>query len=376
MTEKMSFYKVFKEIHNKYPNWGYYHRIKDLDFDDIVDNPVDFIRMYLSLGDKLPTNLQDEFNNLVTPYRAKHMVTMYFTGIYIYKNYKHLKGFIDNYLEKVRIRILAESEIPIEKWNPATFEYYWFLICFFHDFALEASEKHNALDRLGVTELDFQSINIAIPYDSEVIPTVLYENCMNYYSYRYKGAREYYDHGILGGVFYYQNRKNQYEERISSTKKSIHRFSNKEILDSDKNLIWSEFLLKYIHSDIAWIIAAHNMWFCKKNSDRSEEYIKFNLGDLIIEKPIYLSEEYPLFFLLLFVDTLDVFKYLSSKVRELTYSEYLHKVDIRNENRVIKINFLDDFSKYAEEFYTKMKSEEYWLPIHISKNKNIIELAI
>ena len=81
---------------------------------------------------------------------------------------------------------------------------------------------------------------------------------INYYESRLNGTNEKIDHGFLGGAYYFYDRKKQLKDRLSKTY-GIERFSSKEIIDNNTQLVWSKHLLDYIHNDVAWIIATHNI---------------------------------------------------------------------------------------------------------------------
>ena len=364
----MNLYDVYKRIYDNSELWDYYNGGRDFSFDDILCNPKKFIKGNLDLGEKLPSEAGNNFDKFITLFRAKHTISMYFTGIYIYNNCENIKLYIDTYLNEVRIEMLAKSKIPTEKWNPASFEYYWLLICFFHDFACEASKfKDYGFYKL-FNQGSVKGVQIAVnrqldklPQNINTIPNVLQKNCSSYSYFRQDGKDEKIDHGIMGGTYYYYDRKKQLEKQLGRT--DVTKYAQDEVYDSEKNLVWSRYLLDFIHADVSWIIAAHNMWFKKIDDTNKSKYEDEGLKDLIINNPVYQVKDYPLFFLLSFVDAFDIFKFLANDDEDFDLIDGFKNIQYESDENSLTIKLRGLFKKKTFEYLKKICEEEYRLPI-------------
>lgn len=254
--------------------------------------------------------------------RIYHTISIFFWGLVLYYNISVLKKRSDQYIEKIDKRIITVTKIPRDKLDSTNFIYYWFLICFFHDLAYfieEDNEKNikffgvegNTKIKDKVLEVLNQNL-LKDRKDTTIVPKLLIDNCGKYLKYRYEFKHtEKLDHGILGETYFYYSIEeklhhlNDLYEKNYKNDKNIEYFSGLECRDKSKNLLWSKYILNEIQYDISMLICSHNIYF-GKNGESNVKYEEYNIKDLVIDKPIYNYSDYPLYFLMVLVDTIDV----------------------------------------------------------------------
>ena len=148
--------------------------------------------------------------------------------------------------------------------------------------------------------------NYLPPNDHNTIPKKLKNNCINYYKasiedgdkFRDKNCR---DHGISGGIVYYNLLKNNYI-RIKNNKNSDY------FIENDR--LWSKTVLETYIAAGSWAIICHNMWIINKN-DTNKQKVKIyesEIPDLISDKPLIKVSKHPFLFLLTLADSLEPIK--------------------------------------------------------------------
>jgi hypothetical protein len=265
-----------------------------------------FIESLLSNGEKLTDLAREQFNKLIDGYRLEHTVSLYFLGIVIYENVSCIRNSIDNYVKTIDRKLnrlsLSNRQGRAKYEYDTPFSYYWFLICFYHDYgySFEERNKSEALDDL-LSELEGE-LNFILPraFSRIGVPKVVANNIGKYFTYRYKVHNKL-DHGIVAGLLFWKERKKDYYERRK-------KYNKDEFKDNQR--LWSKGILQHIHLTVAWTIAAHNVWFISDESLHYNEYHEYGLDDLIIKKPKLNLENHPFLFLLSIVDTIDPVKLL------------------------------------------------------------------
>lgn len=370
-------YNEFQNMHDNLMLSSYYKKLNYQSFETILTNPKNYIKDFLRQGDKLPSELTNYFDSLITSDRSQHTFSIYFLGLYIYYKCNDFKASVDEYLSEINKTILAKSKIPEDRWDPASFGYYWFLVCFFHDLALKSSQNelnymttYFDLDNLESIQKKIKCIITELPA-SDAVPETLMRLSTHYYEYRLNGSSELIDHGFMGGAYHFYDRKKQLKSKLSHCH-NAERFSSDELIDNNTNLIWSKYLLDYIHRDVAWIIATHNIWFKKLGIDSFDDY-PLELKELFISSPIYTSKSHPLFFLLSLVDMMDFYKFFKDK-ESYTLEHILKNITIEASDSSLSFSFKSSLEKLTDSYYQKLLDETYRLPYDVLKKDNIITI--
>lgn len=354
-----SLMKHFEELLKDKKIWQYYDdmNISD-DIGSIFDDPKDFIKEYLDIGDKLTLELKDIMIELsqVNPGRLKHTVAIYFLGILLYSKCISIRKHIDLYIKK--------KEEEVHSTN-ISFNYYWFLICFIHDIGYSFKHQNpvasfEIFGTTGSASIEKEVVRILEKMEGcDIIPRGVVSSWNNYLNYRKSDENngERIDHGILAGAYFYYALKELYLQ------KKVNNENKEEFIDN--NLFWSVKMLKNVHMPIAWIIVAHNMWYCNKNCATKKDIKKYEdagLNDLIIDKPIVNLKKYPLYFLLCLVDSIDPVKFLNNK-GENDIESILSNTELEINNNEVKLNFLGDFEKYNPCCQQNLASLSSWMDL-------------
>ena len=276
----MKLIEEIRAVHDDKEMWAYYKSISDIDLEDIIKDPQHFIIQYLHLGEKVPSELMTDFYFVLDKYRMYHTISLFYFGIIIYKNCGDLRRSIDAYLSNVNKKILKKSKINDILWNPSGFSYYWFLICFFHDFSYQIVRNFNIIGENNLLLFNTDDKNEikekisrllgTTPFNRGAVPPILRKLCPIYHRYRLGGKEEEIDHGVFAGTYFYYDREKQLKTVLSKDK-DIKKYSEVEIIELDKNLIWSTYILENIHADVSWIVACHNIWFQKKSKNDKQD---------------------------------------------------------------------------------------------------------
>lgn len=366
-------YLKFEEIFWKKSLWYYYQNTLMDDFrnlDSVFQDPKEFIRLYLEISKKeLPDNLKDYLNNKENIRRMSHTVSTFFLGLLLYEEMGSIKCYLNHYLNKLE-RMIYESDTE-QEYIELPFSYYWFLMCFYHDFGYFIVKKNDGgIDIFG--ETNWRDIKIEgkelldelLPLGVD-IPTFIVESCKEYLDYsserfRDKESDEHLDHGTISGLIYYTERKKRNQElfnqpdNIGKTSCITH--------DGRVPLHWSKFLYEIVHSSISWNIISHNFWF--KKSTNGEIY-KNRLNSLITDVPLVKIKDYPMYFFMTLIDTIDPVKILTKDddpdIEDKTL-EILKNVGFMKDSSTLFQ--LDLTSKYSfDNYYQGMRGNDYWLGI-------------
>ncbi|MBM0660302.1 hypothetical protein [Capnocytophaga genosp. AHN8471] len=290
---KISFYNIIEDTFQKNREWKYYSE-KVFDYDNPIkseENSKKFIKEFIELSEKQGNSLQEtsflqkQVKNIGN--RATHIVSTFFIGHYIYQK-TNFKEQIDAYLKKK-----AEEEWQIE--SSISFSFVWFLTCLFHDLGYTI-EKYEKVKYLSLKDLKDKTRDLD---KVDGIPNFYEEVYEDYYRYRIK-YQNVNDHGITAAYLLYDSLCKIREEK-----------ENK----NESYLSWESNLDK-VYNFCAWNILAHNIWFCNRsNKEILEIYKYYKLDELIFEdksitKESYKisREDYPFFFLLCLVDTIEPYK--------------------------------------------------------------------
>lgn len=369
-----SFAELFNKILEDTSKWDYYNNTYGYynNYQVVLNNSKYFIESILSDGKKLSDLTRHEYKILEDGYRLEHTVSLYFMGIIIYENVSSIRESIDNYIRQVdRHYSYGYSRFmrnQFEYENDTPFSYFWFLICFFHDFgySFEMEDKSSALERI-FNVLD-GNLNFVLPngFYKTGVPKVISDNIQNYINYRYKVNNKL-DHGIVSGLLFWEERKKDYYNRQKK---------HKEEAFIEDNRLWSKAILYNIHLPVAWTISAHNVWFIEEHSEYAYDYKKYGLDRLIIDKPKIRIDRHPMLFLLSIVDTLDPVKLLlSCDVHKFDYSDLnLIWFEFSHDSILYRINFNDTIVN--ERYRNSIKNIDAWLCCKSYYNNGIFEIRI
>lgn len=339
---------------------------------EILTNPGEFVKKYLLKGLKEP-EIYELLDIPLFKARMTHTVSIFFFGIILYDKIEYITKCIDKYLVSLEIEIMEKD--PDHEYIKLPFCYYWFLVCFYHDMGyfsinnpdIRLFNKESWEDK----ELEVRSILEILINKGNGIPDFIKNSSFNYMEYRKKeyqlgNQNEPIDHGFLSGTYYYYNREKKFKEIFSR----LRNHGKNSCIEN--GLHWSRFMMEIVHPTISWNIISHNMWFSKEID--GEKYRDNGLNDLITNHPKVKIGEFPLYFLLCFVDTIDFVKYFV-RDNSPTYSEdtknVLEKISFDNSvnSKSFEIQITDlDFN----EFYKKIKKNESWLGIRIKQAQNNI----
>jgi len=341
--------------------WDYYNisNCSYGSYENVFKDSRIFIESILSHGEKLSDFDRYQFGFMEDGFRLKHTVSIYFLGLIIYENVSKIRSAINDYIRQVDLYI-NEANTP--------FSYFWFLICFYHDFgySFESEDRNTAIKRL-VKFFD-EYIPYALPRRNHRtgVPRVISDNIQKYSIFRYVNDDKL-DHGIVAGLLFWYEREKDYFTR---------RKNHSEETFIEKNLLWSKKMLYHIHLPVAWTISAHNVWFRKPNSENSDIYRKYGLEKLIINRPIVRLRKHPMLFLLSIVDTIDPVKLLSNNnVHNFNISDLdLIEFKFTRDTIMYRINLNDVVvtPRYKENV-VDMNS---WLCCHTYYNNGIFSIRV
>lgn len=306
-----SFKQILKETITNKSKWNYYNR------DIAINNPFDsgeasknFIMNFIKYSGK--GNSRDLKKNIegLPDFRAMHIVSTFFFGIYLYENSETISVNINKKLEKYQNRSKYSSDIK--------FSFIWFLACLFHDlgYKFEDSIKYTSFD-------DFFREEKLINLKQIIGLPKLYKTVhKDYFNYRAKSENDKIgknDHGICAAYLLYTDLcKIRSEEETSDNKTN--------------SLCWEK-SLEDVYNFTAWIILAHNIWYTSnKDLNTVKKYEDGKLNDLILKNNQYKISltKCPFLFLFCLVDTIEPLK----RVKDFSL---LEKISIGIESDKIKI---------------------------------------
>ncbi|EEG77474.1 hypothetical protein [Dethiobacter alkaliphilus] len=160
--------------------------------------PELFIYEYLKRGDKIPSELDEEFFSDNNIDRLCHAASIYVLGVFLYCSVPKLKRITDKYLEDRGIN---------EQYDFTRFLYDWFLIAFFHDFGFTFVRKKEKLTCRAFDSKDKSTIRqktlelaLEIMQKSVVVPKPISTSIKNYDAFKtcnYDIFEEFIDHGFF-----------------------------------------------------------------------------------------------------------------------------------------------------------------------------------
>lgn len=324
-----SIYEYIQEI--PIDRWHYYYGIrKDLPtekpFIDFIDykNYSNFILNYFRTGGKV--NIFEACNiNLDELRLPNHICSVFFLGILLYNE----TGFSKRYP-------LKNSGVGYE-----TFPFIWFLIALFHDNAYQMEDKDQLKDVTSIPELimkfniDHSLLNREFSKCKELL-----KSRKSYFLYR-KNEWEVVDHGILGGMLLFDRLV-----KIRREKKA----------KNEETLFWGD-ELEGQYETAANAISIHNIWL--QSTSVCE---KFDLKELIDFNPIKFKE-FPLFYILGIVDTIEPLK--TYQEDNICDTDILKSFNFEFGDKFIRVIESDESKVSIKKLFGKVVSLAGWLDVKI-----------
>lgn len=243
---------------------------------DIKELGVEFLKGKLFWHGKDVLDVTKLFDKIPDS-RIKHIISMYFMGLLLYKESSVVKASMDRLILKYCSFPNNDDKCLEEK-----FEFLWMLTAFYHDVGY-AYENEQVMCPSQVQHIS----NYTYPFRSNrsSIPECYDDALLNAYSwYRYVTSGRC-DHGIAGAQKFYDD----ICKAESHGRLKLHR----------------------VYRAVCLCIACHNVWF--PDNDRVGIYKAFGLGKLVEEFQkasegkvrVIRIEEHPLLFLLSLADNLE-----------------------------------------------------------------------
>ena len=340
----------FKKINGFYNDiitdekkWNYYNgkklSVKNVEILTDASECYNFIKEFIIKSEKSQTALYSQglgYLEVNYSHRCCHIVSTFFLGIALY----HKRG-LKSKIRKELIKFDAFKSYK-KKELDRQFSYIWFMISLFHDLGYMYEGKNSIPEDLYN---NFKSYNDKV----KSVPDFYFNVYEKYYEYRNKK-----DHGIAGGIVYYSDMC----EIRKANKKSNNTY-----------LYWGKNLEEVYHAT-AWIIIAHNIWFCREGVDDATKIDKYKikgLEKLILAKdaPHPISfKDYPLFFLFCLIDAIDPIK----STNFLSDIQIAFEKDCTCSKIIIKTN--------DKNYIKKIKGIDSWLTHIDVKDNNIVEIQI
>ena len=345
---KKSFKVLLNEIFADDNKWNYY-----VNSDIAINNPFDcghnakeFIKNFIKLsGKSSSSNILYKKIDGLEDYRAIHIVSTFFFGIYIYENSNLFKSKISKELKKYQDKSKYHSNVE--------FAFVWFICCLFHDLGYEFEDDKNPKHSCFY---DFYKENNLKSLNRVVGVPKLYKNIhKDYFNYRAKKNKN--DHGICGAYILFKDLCKIREDE--------------EKLNNNGKLSW-ENELENVYNFASWIILSHNIWYANEWDKCAVEcYNKEKLDELILkEKEYKISlDKYPFLFLFSLVDSIEPLKRIKD-------TQYLNEIFVEiNVNNIVIESNLDcgchtDILKQANGLNNWLTKTE------IIDNKVIIDLIV
>lgn len=322
--------------------WNYYYNV--LNVDD-VDKPfIDhndysrFIKRYFVRGGKVQVFNSCGINTdeLRLP---NHICSVFFLGLILYYNTSLHK--------KYRL----ENNDP----GYSTFPFIWFLIALFHDNAYQMEDENMLKD---ITTIDDLKQHFSIEHlllDKKFSKCEeLIKSRSKYFSYR-KNEWKVVDHGILGGILLYDRLV-----KIRREKKQ----------HNEDNLFWGK-KLENQYKLAANAISIHNIWL-PSTPDKKALYQKYELSELIEFNKIRFKD-FPLFYILAVVDTIEPLK--SYRGKGLTDTFILSSLLVETGKNSIRITCKEHSGLDFNVLLDKLTYFENWLDLEIEKTNTSFKLT-
>lgn len=379
-------YEHFDELSKTH---NYYYNLMNFKKNELLNDSSSLIRNYLTMGNKIGVSIEDHMNIfLQDAERVRHVESIYYFGLLIYNNSNIFSNSIDRFIYDQNRYMIFDSS------KEENFEFYWFLICFFHDFGYAIENQDKYKNRLVIENVYKKFIKR--PNDNwaflrsfsknehrirefkvnelrKYLPPELYNNYWDYLWFRIQ-EHKVIDHGIIGGLLFL-------EDRISSlylnSKNDIHSFEN---IDGDisyvfNDLYWSTDIIRNIFFPIAATIIGHNIWYISPNNQNSSKYSDYNLSNLIRSKCDYSFDDYPILYFFQLIDTIDLYKGLKSD--HLSFESIVSEVGIEFSEDGIALDFSSIIDSEVKEKHIKnITSMSEWLPFMVIKSDQIIIIKL
>ncbi|WP_069999648.1 hypothetical protein [Cellulosilyticum sp. I15G10I2] len=353
--------------------WDYYSDtyFNGISYRELFADCRYFIESLLSNGDKLTGLAREQFNRLSDNYRLEHTVSVYFLGIILYENVYRIRSNIDSYIKRVNEKLNSSKAYRrhevLEYECDTPFSYFWFLICFYHDYGYSFEER-NKIEAFEDLLSELGELNFTLPriFREISVPKVVADNIGKYIAYRYKVHNKL-DHGIVGGLLFWKERKKDYYERRK-------KYNRDEFIDNQR--LWSNRILQCIHLPIAWTIAAHNIWFINNESDDYDAYCKYGLDELIIRKPKISLENHPFLFLLSIVDTIDPVKLLMQNNHHVFTVDDLNSIMFSFGENTIQYSMTYDNEIVHSRYKNNIKDIKSWVCCDSNYQSEIFSIGI
>ena len=331
-------------------------------------DPKRFIRDVLIRGDKALENMNP------SDYRYFHSASIYIMGMALYRNIP-------------RIQLKVNEFIESDDYNE--FLYSWFMSTFIHDLGYGVVTSENPkmwgwtdLDR--IKEITYNVLNTKINHNINVIPKEIANNISQYRVYKeWRNERnklenreiEHIDHGHFSSAVFLKDREEKFRYKLDNGE--FIKLGNGQYKDRETNLLWSEHILNDKQLKICQVIAGHNVFFQKPYVNDARVYRRIGLEELLTYSPVYNFQDYPFYFLMQLVDTIDLFKsysrYCDAKDREsylIVYSKILSDIELDFFDNGFSMTFNNFDKEYVKNYWQRIRGECYWLPISIKKRYN------
>lgn len=326
---------IYQHIEDlKIEQWHYYYGI------DNQFNPekpfvndisyLDFIRNYFMKGGKVEVFEHSSIdpNSLRLP---NHICSVFLLGLIFYYN------------TTLKYRIKPGSNDP----GYQTFPFIWFLTALFHDNAYQMEDQKQLVD---IQTLDQLLDHFGITYNLFCKKSMRCRSLIDVrekYFYFRKDRYGVVDHGLLGGILLY--------DRLIKIRRAKHSVTENE-------LFWGK-KLENQYKLAADAISIHNIWL--QDQDTIKQY---NLTEFIDFQKIKLAE-FPLFYLLAIVDTLEPLKEFSKE--GISDVEVLKSINLSFKPKSIEFSKSADCRINFGLLIDKLKYFENWIDIQIEISKKL-----
>lgn len=322
--------------------WDYYQGFDNSEFLNIPfleqESHTRFITHYFKRAGKV-----DIFETSgIAPdqlHRPDHINSVFFLGILLY------------YGTGLHKKYKMNTNAPGYK----SFPFIWFLIALFHDnaYAYERDEVEKAKlkDILTIDDLKkhFEIEYFLLDTKFRCKTQILLEARESYFNYRRKSKYKCIDHGLLGGILLYDRLY-----KIRKRKKQIH----------EDGLFWGRSLI-YQYKMAGNAISLHNIWLPPKELE--QKYKRFGLKKLIgLEKVKF--KDFPLFYLLGVVDTIEPIKAFEDSGFNSTY--ILNNLEIEFSPRSVTISNKLGSELVFSNLTDKLRYFDNWLDLDYSISDN------
>ena len=239
-----------------------------------------FIVQTLFSGEKNEGSSLYQFIDDLCPQRIRHIVSIFFMGIILYNNSCSIKNRIRETLMRYECLNLDFSS------EDRRFSYVWMLICLFHDLGYAIEENTPCKEDYDWGKMPLKPKNFPKVFSKQLIK--------NYASFRLCKFGVY-DHGILGGMKFYDD---------------LCRLRERKSHSGCTERYWGE-EMKQFYALAAWVIMCHNIWMIKETDKNALSYRCHGLKAIIGNTKYVISSKYhPLLFLFCLTDTIDFSKLL------------------------------------------------------------------